>query len=181
MNLQTTNAIHLAPLQHELEQQLQWVIKVVQNLPEETLHKPSETGGWSIAACLWHLNSYYDYYLPRLAHQFAQPTSFKPFTHGWLGNYFTRMMEPGTHGKKYKAFRDHMPPTLLKGHDAVYEFIQHHECFMQLMQQAYTTNLNSRIPISISRLVQLKIGDVMRFIIAHNKRHLQQAQRNLKN
>jgi uncharacterized damage-inducible protein DinB len=179
MNPQHSNNTFLVPLQQQMEQQLQWVTKVVQNLPENTLHKPSATGGWSIAACLWHLNSYYAYYLPILEQKLQQTQVSKPFTYGWLGAYFTRIMEPGKQLKKYAAFKTHVPPPQLNGYATVYEFIQYHERFMQLLQQAQYANLNARIPISISKLIRLKAGDVFGFIIAHNKRHIQQAQRNV--
>ena len=39
-------------------------IGVFQNLSEEILLRPSSKGGWSIAQCLEHLNSYGYYYLP---------------------------------------------------------------------------------------------------------------------
>lgn len=180
MTVLQNNQQYLAPLHSELEQQLLWIIEVVQNLPEKTLHQPSATGGWSIASCLWHLNSYYAYYLPMLEWQLLHDNkTITPFKNGWLGTYFTRMMEPGKYAKKYAAFKAHIPPPKLSGYNVVYEFIQHHEKFITLLQQAENNNLNARIPISISKLVKLKIGDVLAFIIAHNKRHIQQAKRNL--
>src|SRR5574343_890292 len=177
MSLQNTNENILHPLQQRLEGQMQWVVQVAQNLSAQELHKKAPDGGWSIAACLWHLNSYYAYYLPLL--KSSMRTDVKKFSSGWLGKYFTKVMEPNTHGKKYNAFKDHIPPSNLDGHLVVHEFLQYHEEMMALMEQAKKSDLNTRIPISITKLVKLKLGDVIGFISAHNERHLLQAKRNL--
>jgi hypothetical protein len=46
---------------------------------------------------------------------------------------------------------------------------------------AKNTDLNKiKIPISLTNLIKLKLGDVFQFIITHNERHLAQALGNLK-
>ncbi len=177
MSHQNTNITILNPLQQRLEKQMKWVVEVAQNLSEQELLKKSINGGWSIAECLWHLNSYYAYYLPQLKNRLN--TSVKTFSSGWLGSYFTQLMEPSMEGKKFKAFKDHIPPSNLSGHLVVHEFLHYHEEMLSILEQAKQSDLNTRIPISISRLVKLKLGDVLSFICAHNERHLQQAKRNL--
>lgn len=48
----------------------------------------------------------------------------------------------------------------------------------QILQKSSGKNLeNIRIPISLSRFIQLKVGDVLQFYMAHHLRHLQQAKR----
>ncbi len=48
----------LNSLEDRVEDHLQLAVNRFQNLPESELLRPSENGGWSIAQCLWHLNSY---------------------------------------------------------------------------------------------------------------------------
>ncbi|MCU0369592.1 MAG: DinB family protein, partial [Cyclobacteriaceae bacterium] len=145
------------------------------------LLKPSASGGWSIAQCLWHLNSYGEYYFPEIRKGLTKNYPFNPeFKSSWLGNYFTNTMKPGLKMKKYKAFKDHTPAPALDAHEVVAKFIQQQEELLDLLKLARHTDLNKvRIPISISRWLKLKLGDVFQFIIAHNERHLQQAKRNL--
>ncbi len=166
------------------ETHIQEVIAHFQNLSEEVLLRPSATGGWSIAQCLEHLNSYGHYYLPYITkgleqHQGAAKDTFKS---SWLGAYFIRIMDPKTSKTKYKAFKDHQPARDLDAHAVVAEFIRQQETLLLQLRQAKLADLNDiriRIPISIMKWLRLKLGDVFQFLIAHNERHLQQAKRNL--
>jgi uncharacterized damage-inducible protein DinB len=173
----------LAELEQHVEQHLQMAIGTFQNLTDAELAQPSSTGGWSIAQCLWHLNSYGHYYLPQiksgLTKNYAANASFKST---WLGKYFTNMMKPGPKMKKYNAFKNHVPPKETDGHKVVAEFILQQEEMLSLLKSARNNDLNRiKIPISIMKWLTLRLGDVFQFIIAHNERHLQQAARNLKN
>lgn len=87
-------------LEQQVDAHLQQAIKVYQNLDADTLSRPSNTGGWSIAQCLEHLNSYGDYYLPHIEKTLRNNHSDSAtFTSGWLGDYFTKSMDPQD-GKK---------------------------------------------------------------------------------
>ena len=49
---------------------------------------------------------------------------------------------------------------------------------LQLLEEAKSVDLNAvRIPISIAKFIKLKLGDVFMFLIAHNLRHVKQAER----
>jgi hypothetical protein len=87
------------------------------------------------------------------------------------------MMEPSD--KTYKAFKGHIPAKELDAYAVVAEFIKQQEEMLALLRAADTRAINARIPISISSLIRLKTGDVFRFLIAHNERHVQQALKNL--
>lgn len=166
-------------IEAQVESHVNDAIRSFQNLPAEVLLRPAVNGGWSIAQCLWHLNSYGAYYLPKIKVGLAKnyPVNLY-FKSTWLGGYFTRMMKPGEHMKKYKAFKDHVPPVEIDPHEVVAEFIQQQEQLLSYLKLAHQTDLNKiRIPISILSWVKLKLGDVFQFIVAHNERHLLQAKR----
>ena len=171
----------LDQLEEKTEAQLKEVILLFQPLQEEALLRPSATGGWSIAQCLDHLNSYGNYYLPQIEKGIAKNNTFQPtFKSSWLGAYFIRIMDPKTSTSKYKAFKGHQPAASLNAHAVVAEFIRQQEQLLLLLRQAQTSDLNAvRIPISIMKWLRLKLGDVFQFVIAHNERHLLQAKRNL--
>ena len=169
----------LDTIEEQVESQVNDSIKIFQNLSGEVLLKPAVNGGWSIAQCLWHLNSYGDYYLPKIKSGLAKNYLTNPdFKSTWLGRYFTRILKPGADMKKYKAFKDHVPPVGMDPHKIVAEFIQQQELLLSYLKQARQTDLNKiRIPISILKWVKLKLGDVFQFIVAHNERHMQQAKK----
>lgn len=172
----------LNTLEQRVEKQLQESIRVFQNMDEQALLRPSANGGWSIAQCLWHLNSYGHFYLPHIGQGLAQSRAHHNtvFKSSWLGNYFTRMMKPDVKGKKYKAIKAHIPPAALDAHSVVSEFIAQLEQLLDHLRQARQADLNAiKVPVSIAGWVKLKLGDVFQFIITHNDRHLLQARRNV--
>lgn len=175
-----TNAI-IGTLEKQVEMHLQQVLANFQNQNSETLLKPAANGGWSIAQCIDHLNTYGRYYLPLIAEKLKNPAPYrKPFKSGWLGGYFVRMMQQPASQKPLKAVKKHLPAPKLDAHAVVAEFIQQQEQLLALLRQAQNTDLNgARLPISILKLIKLKIGDILLFLVAHNQRHLLQAQRNL--
>ena len=81
--------------------------------------------------------------------------------------------------KKYKAIKGHIPVKDLHAASVVARFIDQQEELLLLLRKAGHSNLNKRIAVTISPLIRLKAGDVFRFLVAHNERHLQQALRNL--
>lgn len=173
----------LDTLENRVESHLQQAIYQFQNMNEHDLLRPALDGGWSIAQCLEHLNSYGHYYLPKIREGLQKNHPVPPkndFKSSWLGHYFIQMMEPNTGKKKYKAFKGHIPAPELDAYAVVADFIQQQETLLGLLRKARSTDLNAvKIPISIARLIKLKLGDVFQFIIAHNERHVQQALRNL--
>ena len=172
----------IEPLTETVEAQLVRATEVYQNLSQTQLNTPPADGGWSVAQCLEHLNSYGHFYLPavkKVLHSVKSPADLSEGTYrsGWFGNYFIHMMKP-ENTKKFKAFKGHIPAAELDGAAVVAEFIEQQEQWLKLMGEITSVSqLNARVPISISSLVRLKLGDVFGFVIAHNARHMQQADR----
>jgi uncharacterized damage-inducible protein DinB len=162
-----------------VEQQISEVVAKYQNLSTGDLSRPAADGGWSVAECFWHLNSYGNYYLPAIEKGLSEKhIMYNSFSSTWLGSWFTRSMQPGPQMKKMKAFKDHRPPQEVNPHAAVAEFIQQQEKLLMLLRQARTSDLNRvRIGISILSWVKMRLGDVFQFLIVHQERHLQQAAR----
>jgi len=172
----------LQDLETRVEASISIAVATFQNSYPSTLLQPSNTGGWSIAQCLDHLNSYGDFYLPHIKKALSENNKHAfsaSFKSSWLGTYFTNMMLPRS-GKKYKALKKHVPKQDLDAAAVVAEFIHQQELLLSYLEIAKHSDLNSiKIPISISSFIKLKLGDVFQFIIAHNERHLEQAKRNL--
>lgn len=170
-------------LEDRVEQHIREAVSIFQNLPASVLLRPAENGGWSAAQCLDHLNGYGNYYLPLIKKgldSHKEYPSRSTFRSSWLGNYFTRMMEPETGKKKMKAFKNHIPSSQLDAYFVVAEFIQQQEALLKYLKKAETADLNKiRIPVSIAKFIKLNLGDVFQFIIAHNERHIQQSKRNI--
>lgn len=161
------------------EDHLHTAVSVFQKLSEEELRRPSSTGGWSIAQCLEHLNSYGVYYLPQIKRVIlnSKASGNSNYENGWLGGYFIKMMQPN--GKKFKAVRSHNPQPELDAPEVIATFIKQQEELIGYIRQAAKADLSGRIAMSIGPVVRLKLGDILEFIVVHNARHMQQALRNL--
>lgn len=167
----------LTTLHYQINEQVHRCEKQFRSLDESHLNEASVTQGWSIGQCIWHLNSYSNYYLPLLEN--ARSNNHAAFRSGWLGAWFTKLMQPGN--SRFKAFQKHVPPLRVSGQQEVALFIKDQLRLLQWIESADDATLNARIPISISGMVKLKAGDVVAFLVAHQERHLQQAERNLLN
>jgi DinB superfamily len=152
--------------------------------PGDLLQQPAP-GKWSVIQVLEHLNSYGNYYLLEIERSLGQdkPSNefFKP---GWLGNYFTKLMKPSEDGmikNKMQAPKNHRPSKLLDAFPVLNTFIEQQHYLLQLLEAAKIRNIETiRVPISITRLIKLKLGDTFRFLIAHEQRHFVQIANNLK-
>jgi uncharacterized damage-inducible protein DinB len=168
-------------LEKKVEEHIQISVEIFQNLDSSEILQPSSSGGWSIAECLDHLNSYGNFYLPKIRTglQRSKITSKEHyFQSGLLGRYFTNMMSIHS-GKKYKAIKKHLPQKELEAAAVVAEFINQQEIYLELLEKSKNADLNKiKIKTSLSAFVKLKLGDVFQFLIAHNERHLKQAKDN---
>lgn len=155
-------------------------------LTSDELNRQPSPDRWSIAQCLEHLNSYGHYYLPILEEQISrgengQVPASAEFRSGWLGNYFTNSMRPqadGSIGFKMKAVKSHTPASTLDTRAVLRIFLEQQHELLNLLERARTVNIQKlRVPISIARFIRISVGDTFRFLIAHEQRHVLQAQR----
>ena len=147
---------------------------------------PPMPGKWSITQILEHLNGYGRVYLPQIdrAIAIAPSTKIAWFNSGFLGDYFTNMMKPKNVFEvknKMKAFKAHTPDNTLNPGKVLDEFVDQQHKFLQLLEVAKTKDIGSiRVPLSITKLIKLKLGDTFRFLIGHEQRHFVQARNAIK-
>ncbi len=164
-------------LENKIEQQITFTVKVLQNLSADELTARPTDGGWNIMEILDHLNSYGNYYLPliKLAIEKSLGEKSLHYKSGFLGDYFVRMINPETGAKKMRAAKRHLPQKSGNPELIVQEFIRQEELLLQYVFKCKTINLSStRIPISITKVIRLKLGDILLFLINHIDRHLSQ-------
>jgi DinB superfamily len=160
--------------------QIIFIANQLQQCPNEILVKQPEPNAWSVAQVLEHLNIYSRYYIDAIEKQLHrnQTAASNNFTPGWLGNYFTNLMKPkkgNTILKKMKAPKNAIPSLQPNANDMLSEYINHQHHLLNVLTIAKSVNLNAnRIPTSLSKLIQLKLGDTFRFFIAHEQRHFLQ-------
>lgn len=174
----------IAGLQQQTEYILNKAISEWQMIPHTKFALRPAAEKWSANECLQHLNSYGNYYIPAIEKAIRhsilkQQYPSAQFKTGWLGNYFTHLMLPAKDGsiKKMNSPGAHVPRHIPESHEVITAFIDQQERMLQLLETAKKTDLNkTKVPISIAPLIKLKLGDVFSFVIAHNQRHVLQAE-----
>ena len=148
-------------------------------LPGSALsHKPAP-GAWSALECLEHLNLYAAFYHPEIEKALLKNTSYeKEFSSGIIGNMLVSTVKPGEKIKKMKTFAAMDPSGSKLGYPVIATFIKSQEQLLDFLHKAEKANLNKGgVPVTFTRLIALRLGDILRFMAYHNHRHIQQALR----
>lgn len=150
------------------------------------LNYSTREGTWSAAQAIEHLNMYCRHYLP-LVEKAMVPISKEHntwFVSGFWGNYFTKMMKPTNVYEiknRMKTTSRFFPDKGANVEIIFNEFAGHQEKLLHLMDLARKRDMNNiHIPIVFSRFIRLKLGDVFRFLVAHEQRHMIQARNTIK-
>jgi DinB superfamily len=138
---------------------------------------------WSIAEVFVHLNLsnqiYIRHILPRVT--LAPDTSVNEFRSGWLGDWAYEKIVPRSDGTVFKM-RSTRSVIPIKPKDEPKEALHsfHRTCdeLDDILRHSSTKDLRRiRIPFHFIPLLHFGLGETLRFLIAHNERHLLQAQR----
>lgn len=156
--------------------------KVLQ-LTEKQLNWRQNTNTWSVNEVLAHLNEYAKYYNEVFTDR-IEKTKFKDpkeiFASSPLGRSAWKSMKLGNARnikRKFKAPRSYNPtfhPELTTNQDAEV-FVNYQASFRDILEKAKQVNLRKvKVPISISKIVRLRLGDALMFVTYHNERHVEQ-------
>ncbi len=151
-------------------------------LTDAFLNYKGDGSRWSALECLDHLNRYGDFYLPEIRKVIAAaPESHEiEFNSGWLGNKSAMSMLPQEGGlKKMKTFKSKNPSLDGLKENTLQIFINQQEEFLRLLNTAAKVDLTRTKTATTLPLLRFRLGDTLRFVIYHNERHMQQAERML--
>jgi hypothetical protein len=170
---------------------LKQLIQITQSLQEavatelasmdlQDLNFKTSSDSWSILECLEHLNRYSRYYNPELAKAIegnSGHTELQGITYSWLGKKSLEMVRP-QNMKKHKTVKHMNPVNSDLGRATIKEFLQHQAGLLHLLQRAGNANLHKKaVPVEFFRLMKLRIGEALEFVVLHEERHVQQALR----
>jgi len=149
---------------------------------EQLLDRPAP-GKWSIAEIYAHLNLSMDQYIRSILSKIALAPDYPAdgYRSGWIGDFVYVRIMPRPDGSvfKLKALAAHYPEhQRLDGREELESFQRHCDALDDILRHVRTKDLRGiRIPFFINGLVSLRLGDILRFLVAHGERHLLQAQR----
>lgn len=164
-----------------LQQDVAFTIQKIEELQNysdlQLLSQPDESS-WCITQVIEHLNMYNRYYLKEITDVLGQASNRNNvFKSGMFGNYFTKMMAPKDEqvANKMKAMSDYSPVSTLGPREVINEFIDGQKQLIALLDKGKQADLTKlKASISLTRFIKLRLGDVFRFLIAHQLRHMVQ-------
>ena len=163
---------------------LELIRKKFSHLNQVQLNWKKDNDSWSINEIFAHLNQYAAYYHPAFLKKIEKTRFREPkeiFVSSPLGKSAWKSMKLGNAKnikRRFKSPRSYNPsldPSMVSGND-ISTFQSRQEEMMAIIDKASAVNLRkAKIPISISKIVRLRLGDALLFVVYHNERHVQQA------
>ncbi|MBS1947631.1 MAG: DinB family protein [Bacteroidetes bacterium] len=150
-------------------------------LDHEQLNYKPASDKWSISEIYQHLNSINRVYNSNILQKVssAPDSNIAYCKSGWMGDWVYEKLMPRPDGTVYKInspknFRS--VSGACDAFDMLNEFIEQQNVMHDILTNISTKNLNrNKIPFYLSKLLKFRLADTLRFIVAHNERHLMQA------
>jgi hypothetical protein len=173
---------------HELktitQENIDSIKKKFSHLNEEQRNWKKDSDSWSINEVFAHLNEYAKYYHPTFSRKIERTRFRDPkevFISSPLGRSAWKSMKLGNLKnvkRKFKSQRSYNPlfhPEIVGTNDIV-TFQENQENLLTIIDASAHVNLRKvKVPISISKIVRLRLGDALLFVVYHNERHMYQA------
>jgi hypothetical protein len=177
----------------------QWVFNEVRSITERNIQllrqkfaglsetqlrwKPNEHT-WNLLEIAAHLNEYAHFYHAAFNRRIDKTRFREPrenFISSPLGRSAWISMKLGNAKnvkRKFNAPKGYNPsvtPELVTGDDLTV-LLKGQQELLQILDSAAKVNIRKvKVPISISKIVRLRLGDALLFVAYHNERHMQQA------
>ena len=152
-------------------------------LSDDQLRWSPGPGKWSISEIYAHLNLCLDQSIRLILARvtLAPDNSSDAYRSGWLGDWIYDRIMPrpdGTVLKRRARKAWCADGAKIDAREELSLFERHCDALDDILRHAATKDLRRiTIPFYFPRPVQLRLGDMLRYLVAHGERHLLQAQR----
>jgi hypothetical protein len=181
--IMTTKEI-LFELRSITERNIEFVRERFSTLSDQQKRWKKDANSWSVLEVFAHLNAYAAYYHPVFTKRIETTRHREPkdnFMSSPLGKSAWKSMKLGNANnvkrkmKSPKNFNPSFDINLMNGQD-IAGFEKDQMELLNILTHAEEVNLRKvKVPISISKIIRLRLGDALMFVIYHNERHMQQA------
>jgi hypothetical protein len=150
-------------------------------LPDEYLLQHPTPGKWNVAEIFEHLNIMHGGILQSInkVMRKAPINGRESFSSGWIGNQLYNWMMPRPDGTVFKLKtprRFHAGAGPLDPKKVLGTFMDQLDELDHVLELCLYVDLQKmKLPFVFSRGIRLRLGDGLRFIVAHCERHLLQA------
>lgn len=139
---------------------------------------------WNLQEIFAHLNEYAKFYHDAFINKISKTRFNEPkenFLSSPLGRSAWKSMKLGNAKnvkRKFnspKAFNPSHHQELVDGND-IERFKNNQQELLEILEKSKAVNIRRvKIPLSMSKIVKLRLGDAILFVTYHNERHMQQA------
>jgi hypothetical protein len=164
---------------NDIRQRAKWVIEC--RTPEKLTQRP-DPSRWSVAECIGHLNIVMDDYQPLITAAIANARKENligkgPFNLGMMGRFMVKTMEPPVK-RKFKAVPRLAQPVPVGDASKLLEgFLARQDELERLIRHAEGLNQEKiKIQSPYAWWLRLRLCAVFAFILAHERRHIWQAE-----
>lgn len=171
----------LAELRNEYNDLILRAHVVFQNVDEHLAAQRPGSGRWSMAECVAHLNVTDPPYLESIAQRLKEDQKNAPSPRhatrpGVFAALLTRFLEP-PYRMKMKTMTRYEPQHGAGLDETLHTFDTQHREFIGLIDEMERHGVpRARIPSPVQPMLRLRADDWMRFLAAHARRHLWQAE-----
>jgi lysine/ornithine N-monooxygenase len=151
----------------------------------DKLNRKPTTNSWSAAECFQHLNYTNGEYLKRFneiikKNQLNDETSITfsySFAHSFWGKLIMYFVNPKTKMKS-KTTKPFNPTYSKVETDVIQKYLFQHDQLFRIVSEMKNLDLRKlKLPSPINARIKYNLGDAIRIIILHDRRHIQQAER----
>jgi DinB superfamily len=185
--IMTQNAL-LDSIEIEIRELLELVRANFVRIDASLLEKTSGPKAWNALQCFAHLNSYSDYYFPRIelaihkgkARQWLSKQG-EEMESNWIGRRAIKSADPSNIDKKRSKSSKRFNSTYIKSRGSeVKSFIINCEVMLRYIRMAREVDLNRvTIPMAQFNFLKLRLGDLLHFLTLHARRHVIQAEKTI--
>ncbi len=149
-------------------------------LSEAELNFKPSPQSWSIVEIYAHLNITNKTYISSIIKKMmtSRDVNTRNVKSGWLASWVYERLMPRADGTVYKASspKNFCSTTKKSAFKVMNEFLEQQDIMYDILQHASTKDLDDiTVPFYYSKLLSFSLGNTLRFIAAHNERHLMQA------
>ncbi len=169
------------------------ILEIIKNelepLENDIFNTKPEPKKWSVAECIQHLNVTLEIYIPQMVlavqNKHLYSGQKENFTHSFIGKLAVKSMTPKENNEipmKMKTFKILKPKLIeYRNSDVMEDFMGFQSDILNIIEDADNMNLQKpKIITAAGPLLKMRFGDALHFMVAHNRRHILQAQNVLK-
>jgi hypothetical protein len=136
-------------------------------------------GEWSVDQCFQHLVIAFEWLSPNFISALSKPEPPDAdgiFRHSWLARRFMeKQFDPQ---EKLKTFSANNPTAVYKA-DILSQWLAQQARLETILEQAYSADLQTMCSVIKWVPIRYNLGDYLKFYVAHDELHIDQAQRAL--